>query len=129
MPWVAAPRAYTVPDYVFKKQTTRNLLQVPFGSVTRHNLISRHGLALLCLARNPDSRLREIGDFVGVTERAAHGLVGDLVESGYVVRERVGNRNHYELRADTPLSQPGLDGLRLGDLIVALNPDSAGTSA
>lgn len=97
--------------------------------MTRHNLLSRHGLALLCVAGNPDSRLREIGDFVGVTERAAHTLVSDLVESGYLVRRRVGNRNSYEVRTDTPLPQPGLNGLRLGELLDALRRDSAGIKA
>ena len=95
--------------------------------MTRDGLLSRHGLALLCIARDPDSRLREIADFVGVTERAAHTLVSDLVESGYVARERVGNRNRYEVLADAPLPQRGLTGIRLGELLDALSRDSAGT--
>ncbi len=84
------------------------------------NLLSKHGLGLLCVARNPDSRLREIGDFVGVTERAAHTLVSELAEAGYLERERIGTRNRYKLRTDTPLPDPGLDGRRLGELLEML---------
>jgi DNA-binding Lrp family transcriptional regulator len=72
---------------------------------------------LLCVARNPDSRVRDIADFVGVTERAAHTLVSDLREAGYLERQRIGIRNHYELRLEAPLSDPGLDARRLGDLL------------
>jgi len=55
---------------------------------------------LLCVARNPDSRVRDIADFVGVTERAAHTLVSDLREAGYLERQRIGIRNQ------TPASTP-----------------------
>ena len=47
------------------------------------SLLSKHGLALLCVARNPDSSLRDMADFVGVTGRAGHTLVSDLCEAGY----------------------------------------------
>jgi DNA-binding Lrp family transcriptional regulator len=81
------------------------------------NLLSRHGLALLCVARERDSRLREIAEFVGVTERAAHTLVSDLVAAGYLERHRIGNRNRYELRPDAPLPDRGLDDRQLGELL------------
>ncbi len=97
--------------------------------MSRSNLLSRHGLALLCVARNADSRLREIGDFVGFTERAAHSLMRDLVESGYVARSGSETETVMKWKRIRPCPKQGLGGLRLGELVAALNPDSPGTNA
>ena len=92
------------------------------------SLLSKHGLTLLCVARNPDSRLRDIADFVGVTERSAHALVSDLRKAGYLEHQRIGVRNRYELHGEAPLPDPGLDGRRLGELLGLLgaNPGTRG---
>lgn len=82
--------------------------------------LSNHGSALLCVARNPNSRLRDIADCVGITERAAHTLVSDLVEDGYLVKRRHGNRNTYELRPDVPLRDPLLADHWVGELVAVL---------
>jgi hypothetical protein len=58
---------------------------------------------LLCITEETNVRLREIGEHVGVTERAALRIVNDLVAAGYVSRERVGRRNQYTVRRDLPL--------------------------
>ena len=65
-------------------------------------LLSRHGLALACIARDPDARLREIAECAGVTERSAHQLVCDLGAAGLIERSRSGRRNHYEIAAGIP---------------------------
>lgn len=66
-------------------------------------LLTNHAHVLLCVARDPSIRLREIGDCVGVTERAAHRIVGDLEREGYLSRKRVGRRNLYEVDLELPL--------------------------
>lgn len=68
--------------------------------------LTNHARVLRCVARDPDVRLRDIAACVGVTERAAHRLVSDLCEGGYLTRERVGSRNHYELDLNRPLRHP-----------------------
>jgi DNA-binding MarR family transcriptional regulator len=65
-------------------------------------LLSHHGLALACIAQDPDARLRDIAECAGVTERSAHQLVSDLCAAGYIERSRQGRRNHYDIRADVP---------------------------
>jgi DNA-binding MarR family transcriptional regulator len=65
--------------------------------------LSHHAQVLLCIARNPDARLREIATAVEITERAVQGIVNDLVAEGYVDRTRVGRRNHYSVNPDVPL--------------------------
>jgi DNA-binding transcriptional ArsR family regulator len=87
------------------------------GAVT---VLSNHGLALVCIAREPRLRLREIADCIGVTERTAHQIVSDLVEAGYVERFREGNRNRYEVRLDVPMPDALLEDHWIGELLVVL---------
>lgn len=57
--------------------------------------LSNHGHVLVSLAADPEARMRDIAAQVGITERAVQMIVGDLEEAGFVIRERVGRRNHY----------------------------------
>jgi predicted ArsR family transcriptional regulator len=84
---------------------------------------TNHALVLLCLANDPDMLLREIADAVGITERAAHRIIGDLEEGGFISRERKGRRNYYQVHPEAALSQPGLDhpmlkGRSMGEIAV-----------
>jgi DNA-binding MarR family transcriptional regulator len=84
---------------------TRNERHV---SMTRHavhswTFLTRHAQVLLCIADDPGIRLRDIGDRVGITERAAHRIVGELADGGYISRERRGRRNHYAVQPEQPL--------------------------
>jgi DNA-binding transcriptional ArsR family regulator len=65
--------------------------------------LSNHGHVLVCLARNPDARVRDVAAAVGITERAVQNILGDLEDGGVLTRERIGRRNHYELHFDIPL--------------------------
>src|SRR4029079_6819515 len=62
--------------------------------------LSNHAQVLLCIARDPDMRLRDIAQSVAITERACPRSVCDLVEAGYIARERVGRRSHYRLNGE-----------------------------
>jgi winged helix-turn-helix DNA-binding protein len=86
-------------------------------------LLSNHGVALVCIARDPGMRLRDIADKVGVTERTAHSIVSDLVDAGYVRRQREGVRNHYEIQPEVPLQHPELAEHWVGELLVVLSPN------
>lgn len=65
--------------------------------------LSNHGHVLVCLARDPGARLRDVAADVGITERAAQKIVGDLAEAGVLRRQRAGRRNTYRLDLDVPL--------------------------
>jgi predicted ArsR family transcriptional regulator len=65
--------------------------------------LSNHANVLICIAQEPEIRLREVADRVGITERAVQRIVADLEEAGYLSRTRRGRRNHYELHANRPL--------------------------
>ncbi|GAA4399260.1 hypothetical protein GCM10023168_06310 [Fodinibacter luteus] len=68
--------------------------------------LSNHTHVLVCIARDPSARMREIAGQVGITERAVQRIVADLVEGGYLVRHREGRRNTYAVRAGRPLRHP-----------------------
>ncbi len=68
--------------------------------------LSRHAQALLCIGRDPDVRLRDIADHLGITPRAAQSIVNELRDAGAVRCERRGRRNHYFIVRDHPLHHP-----------------------
>jgi predicted transcriptional regulator len=84
------------------------------------SFLTNHAQVLLCIANDPAIRLREIGESVGITERAAHRIVGELADAGYISRERRGRRNHYTVQHHLPLPDPLARGQRVGDLLAVL---------
>ncbi|MBJ7518418.1 MAG: winged helix-turn-helix transcriptional regulator [Solirubrobacteraceae bacterium] len=94
--------------------------------------LTNHMHVLLCIAKDPTTRLRDVATAVGITERAAQRIVGELEESGYLVRRREGRRNAYDLRTDRPLRHPLEQEHLIGELlrVLAADPvrDTAGSS-
>jgi DNA-binding MarR family transcriptional regulator len=69
------------------------------------SLLTTHARVLVCVAHDPDIRLRDIASTVGITERTAYGIVAELTRAGYVVKERDGRRNRYRIEAERPLQE------------------------
>lgn len=86
----------------------------------RWAFVTSHGLLLIEVARAPDATVRELAERVNVTERQAHRVLADLVEEGYVVRERVGRRNRYSVNEARAMRHPRLQDHRVGELLDAL---------
>ena len=84
------------------------------------SFLTNHAKVLVCVAQDPGIRLREIGDEVGITERAAHRIVTELAEAGYIARERDGRRNQYTVQAHLPLPDSVAREQRIGDLLSIL---------
>ena len=95
----------------------------------RWDFLTNHAHVLVCVARDPGIRLREIAAAVGITERAAHRILSELVDEGYVVRERQGRRNHYQVKTELPLRHPLARELEVGDLLDVLIGTRGGESA
>ena len=83
------------------------------------SFITNHGLILAAIARHPRSTAREIGDAVGVTERAAHKIINDLEREGYITKNKVGRQNQYRIHSDVPLKDEVSDAA-VGELLVML---------
>jgi predicted transcriptional regulator len=84
------------------------------------SFLTNHARVLLCIAHDPGIRLREIGQAVGITERAAHRIVVELAAAGYISRRRNGRRNHYTIRPELPLPDPLAREQKIGDLLAVL---------
>ena len=81
------------------------------------HFLSNHTQVLLAIANDPDTRLRDVADTVGVTERAAQRIVADRVETGYVTRERVGRRNRYQINREAKMRHEAQLGQEIGPLL------------
>ena len=88
--------------------------------MTNWSFLTNHARVLLCIARDPGVRLRDIADRVGITERSAYGIVLDLAEAGYIVKEKTGRRNRYEIQAHLPLPEPSNRERTVGDVLALL---------
>ena len=86
------------------------------------SFLTNHGLTLLCIAEDPQARLRDIATTVGITERAAQRIVSDLVAAGYVERAREGRRNSYAVRTHLQVDLPNQRDIDLGSLVHVLVP-------
>ena len=90
------------------------------ASVTGWDFLTNHAHVLTCVAHDPGIRLRDIAAAVGITERAAHRILSELVEEGYVLRERQGRRNRYQVVAGRPMRHPLVQKRKVGDLLEVL---------
>jgi DNA-binding transcriptional ArsR family regulator len=86
----------------------------------RWYFLTNHAHVLICVANDPGIRLRDIASAVRITERAAHRLLSDLVDEGYVLREKQGRRNRYEVVTGRLLRHPLVEQREVGDLLEIL---------
>jgi DNA-binding MarR family transcriptional regulator len=84
------------------------------------DFLTNHAHVLVCIARDPGIRIRDIAAAVGITERAANRIVSELVDDGYVMRERQGRRNRYQIKTKLPLRHPLAGEHEVGDLLEVL---------
>lgn len=69
------------------------------------SFLTNHARALLCIARDPGVRLRDIAAALDITERSAYAIVADLAEAGYLIKDRDGRRNSYQIQEHLPLPE------------------------
>ena len=86
------------------------------------SFLTNHAKVLLCVAQDPQMRLREVGDVVGITDRAVHRIVVELEAAGYLTRGRDGRRNRYEVARGLPLPDRVARHQKVGDLLRVLTP-------
>ena len=84
---------------------------------THWTFLTNHAQVLLCIANDPDIRLRDVADTVGITERAAQRIVADLADAGFLERERHGRRNRYRIHEETEMRHPAQEGYEIGELL------------
>ncbi len=82
--------------------------------------LTNHARVLVCIADEPGVRLRDISERVGITERAAHRIVAELADAGYITRNRTGRRNAYLIHTELPLPDALARNQKVGDLLAIL---------
>jgi hypothetical protein len=88
--------------------------------VANWTFLTTHARVLLLVAHDPGIRLRDIAASLNITERGAFGIITDLVEAGYVVKEKDGRRNQYHIQADLPLPEPTARERTVGEVLALL---------
>jgi IclR helix-turn-helix domain len=84
------------------------------------SFLTNHARVLLCIAHDPGARLRDIAASLGITERTAHGIITDLTNAGYVVKQRDGRRNRYHIQEHLPLPEPTSREPAIGEVLAVL---------
>jgi DNA-binding IclR family transcriptional regulator len=89
------------------------------GSDFHHTwtFLTNHAHVLVCLMADPDLRVRDIADQVGITERAALRILHELEDADVIVRHREGRRTHYEIHGECPLRHPIEEACSVGELL------------
>ena len=82
--------------------------------------LTNHARVLLCIAHDPGARLRDIAASLGITERRAHSIVTDLTRAGYLIRQKDGRRNRYQIQAHLPVPGPGTREPAIGEILAVL---------
>ena len=88
-------------------------------------LFSNHGHVLVCLARNPEARLRDVASDVGITERAVQKIVSDLQSGDMVNVTKHGRRNHYRIHLKQTLRHDLEANCTLGELLKCVSPSKS----
>jgi DNA-binding MarR family transcriptional regulator len=86
----------------------------------RWSLVTNHGHVLAHIAADPDARLRDIANSVGITERTTTQIVNDLEQARYLTKTRVGRRNRYQIHGETKVRLPRLPAMTIGQLLLLL---------
>ncbi len=79
--------------------------------------LTNHAHVLWCIYREPEIRIRELAQLVGITERMVQRIVNDLASAGYVSIDKQGRRNVYLLHADRPLRHPLESHCQVGEML------------
>ena len=87
--------------------------------------VTNHTQVLLCLARDPSVRLRDVAKTISITERAAQRILADLVEAGYVERSRTGRRNSYTINREQMMRHRQQGMTEVGELLDLLAADES----
>jgi DNA-binding MarR family transcriptional regulator len=87
--------------------------------------LTNHSHVLISLSQEPDLRLRDVAERVGITERAVQRIIADLESAGILTRNRDGRRNTYEIHAGEPLRHPLEAHCKISDLLRIVEPDGA----
>lgn len=83
--------------------------------------LTNHFHVLVVLARDGESRIRDIAEEVGITQRAVQRIVSELVEEGVINVQKIGRRNSYLIKESVTLKHPLESQHTVGELLNILS--------
>jgi len=86
-------------------------------------VFSNHGHVLIYISGHPDARIRDIAAAVGITERRAQAIVGELVDAGFLSVRKSGRRNHYSVHEKARLRHPIESSHSIGEVLALFGAD------
>jgi DNA-binding IclR family transcriptional regulator len=89
-------------------------------AVASWSFLTNHARVLVCIAHDPGVRLRDIATTLDITERSAYSIVTDLTASGYVVKDKDGRRNRYQIQSHLPLGETITQQRTIGEVLDVL---------
>ena len=89
-------------------------------SMVKWSFLTNHTCAMVCIADDHGVRLREIAVALDITERSAYAIVRELIDVGYVIKEKHGRRNHYQIQGQLPLRESVGRKQTIGDILDVL---------
>ncbi len=103
----------------FSPNTSTQLLEINCYSygMPEWSFLTNHGRVLLCIAKDPGVRLRDIAATLDITERSAYAIVNDLTDAGYVLKERDGRRNRYIVQEHLPIPENTIRERTVGEVL------------
>jgi DNA-binding MarR family transcriptional regulator len=90
------------------------------------SFLTNHARVLLCIADDPGVRLRDLAASLGITERSAYAIVADLAQAGYVIKQKDGRRNRYQIEAHLLLTEPGTREPAISEVLALLLGNTGG---
>ena len=79
--------------------------------------LTNHTHTLVVLSRDPQMRIRDLADEIGITERAVQRILSELVGEGVLRVKKVGRRNQYTINRKMKLRHSLESSHRIGELL------------
>jgi predicted transcriptional regulator of viral defense system len=105
-------------------QHTPPVTTVERGGPRPWRFLTNHAHVLLAIAADPDARVEDIAEQVGITTRQALTILRDLEEDGYLQRTRTGRRTHYTLSPARPFRHPSIAHHKVAELLAIFSDES-----
>ena len=111
------------------RRYARDVIENGVGTPRTWTLLTNHARLLILVARDPDSRVRDLAANAGITERAAQGILTDLEVAGFLDRRRVGRRTEYSIHPHASFRHPLESGHEVGELLALFATNHAAPGA
>ena len=101
-------------------QSFSRIVELECALMAGWSFLTNHARVLVCIAHDPGVRLRDIATTLDITERSAYGIVADLTAGGYVVKDKDGRRNRYQIQPHLPLPEVITEERTIGEVLDVL---------